>query len=146
MRQLKVYNGHEYVIVKPNAAGIVSPILILEPPANSFFDFKRIFTPVIALADSAGELIDPGSTVSFAMQRANEQVPTYLPGVFALQDFNDLTTAQQRNADNRQTLTQDLGLGALIQEQDRLLINLKSPDVVDWTKSTVEFPVLFSAA
>lgn len=146
MRQIKVYAGHEYVSVQSNVANTATPIFTLEPPANSFIDFERLFVPVIKLLDDAGEQIDPASKVSVAVIRPNQDVPSYLPGTFTLQDFYDLTTAEQRNADNQRTLQQDLGKGAIIREQEQLVFYLNSPDVVDWSqRGAFEFPVQFDA-
>lgn len=140
MRKLKLYHGHEYVAtLTPNTAGVRSRVMVVTPPNGVFLVLARLFAPVVKLLADGGAQIAPSTKVYIGKQRPGDSSPTFLPGVFTLQSFYDLTTAQQRNAENRSTLVQDLGAGIALREQESLVIEVESPDVIDWTEAGTAF-------
>lgn len=148
MREMKIHARHEYVTRSANTANVRSKVLAIKPPNGTFLVVRRILEAVIKLYKSGGSQLDPNTKVYIGKQRPGDASPTYAPGVFTLQSFYDLTSAQQRSSDNRATLAQDLGAGIALREQETLLIELEGPDVVNWANaaSTFEFPVNWSAS
>lgn len=144
LRAIKLHHAHEYVARVANTANVRSRVLTVTPPNGVFLTFDRLFRPVIKLMKSNGSQIDPNTRVFLGKKRPGDESPTYLPGSFTLQSFHDLTTAEQRNAKNRETLTQDLGAGIALREQEELVIEVLGPDVIDWTKAGTAFE--FTAA
>lgn len=142
MRGIKLHHGHDYVTVEANTANVRSRVLTVTPPNGVFLTFARVLQPVIKLLTSAGAQIGANTKVYIGKQRPGDSSPTYLPGVFTLQSFHDLTTAQQRNAENRPTLAQDLGAGVLLREQESLVIEVDSPGVIDWTQAGTAFEIV----
>lgn len=144
-RTIKIHHDHEYVEERnQNVANIRSSGLVIAPPNNTFLFIDRLFLPVIRLFDNAGELISGSTRVYLSKKRPGDLVPTPVPGVFRLNSFNDLTSSEQRNRDNRATLVQDLGVSISLREQETLLIEFEGPDVIDWTQAGTTFE--FTAA
>lgn len=139
MRGIKLHHGHDYVSVESNTANVRSRVFTVTPPNGVFITVARLLQPVIKLLTSAGAQVSASTKVYVGKQRPGDSSPTYLPGVFTLQSFYDLTTAQQRNAENRPTLAQDLGMGVLLREQESLVIEVEGPDVIDWTQAGTAF-------
>lgn len=142
MRVIKLHHQHEFVTTQANTAGVRSKIMEITPPNGVFVAVARLLQPVIKLLKSGGGQISPASKVYVGKKRPGDSSPEFAPGVFTLQSFSDLTTAQQRSSDNRATLTVDLGKGIGVREQETIVIEIESPDVVDFDQAgtAFEFP------
>ena len=144
MRQMKIFSRHEYVRERRgNTPNVNSLGLIVSPPNNVFLAIPRMFIPVIKLFKADGSQISADTRVFLGKQRPGDQVPSFAPGAFELLPHFDLTTAQQRESDNIDTVRHDLGKGIILREQEQLLVQFAGPDVIDWTRpgTTFEFDV-----
>lgn len=142
MRVVKLHHKHEYVTTFANTANVRSKVMEITPPNGVFLAVARILGAVIKLYKSGGSQVSGNTKVYFGKRRPGDSSPQFAPGVFTLQSFVDLTTAQQRSSDNRATLAQDLGLGIGLREQETLVIEVEGPDVIDWDAAgtAFEFP------
>lgn len=140
VRQIKLHHRHEFVAQRTaNTANVRSRVLVITPPNNTFITVERVLQAVIKLFAVGGAQVDPNTRVFVGKRRPGESSPTFLPGEFTLQSFYDLSTAEQRNAENRVTLGQDLGSGILLREQEELIIEVEGPDVIDWDNTGTAF-------
>lgn len=142
MRVIKLHHKHEFVTTQANTANVRSKILEITPPNGVFVAVPRLLQAVIKLMKSGGAQIAGHSKVYLGKKRPGDSSPRFADGVFTLQSFVDLTTAQQRSSDNRATLTVDLGQGISVREQETIVVEIESPDVIDWTAAgtAFEFP------
>ena len=148
MRQMKIFSRHEYVRERiSNTPNVNSPGLIVTPPNNVFLAVPRFLLPVIKLFKSDGSQVSADTRIFVGKRRPGDMVPTFAPGAFEYLPFFDLTTAQQRDGDNKGNLNPDLGKGILLREQEDMLIQFEGPDPIDWTKpgTTFEFDVEWNA-
>jgi len=140
LRSVKIHPDHAYVVAKTsNTANVRSGGLVIEAPNNVFLVLDQFFGPVIKLFTSAPAALSASTRVFVGKKRKGDDTPTFLPGVFTLHDFSDLTTAQQRDRDNQDTLVQDLGRGMVLREGEQMIVEFDGPDVIDWTQAGTAF-------
>lgn len=142
-REVQLNTVHDYVTLSDTVADVRTPGVVVEAPDNVGLTMGRIFTPVIKLFDNAGDQI-PGNTQVFMGKKvAGSATETLAPGVFTLESFYDLTTAQQRNAENKAALAQDLGMGIRLREGEQMIFYFLGSAAIDWTQAgtAFEFPM-----
>jgi hypothetical protein len=107
-----------------------------EPVRGTYFIFD--------LRDNTGQPITGASRVVVASRTPADEFPKFHRAL-PYSIFRDLSTAQQRNEDYKATIIgqSDLntGPGIEIPEAAQLMLYLDSPQVIDWTKSFVQFDV-----
>lgn len=144
-RTIKLFPASEYVETVQNVAGIRSPMLRITPPAGHYIALRKSIAPVIRLLDSGGNLIAETSTVFVGVERDGQTSPNYAPGAFDLLDHSDLSTTEQRRAENRGpagTLRKELGRAVMARdENEHIVIEILSDDAIDWTQTGVTFEV-----
>ena len=139
MRERKFFAQHDFVTVEENTPNVSTPIFTLKPPVNSFLSAPRELFPKIRLKDANGDLLDATSILSLAVKADNQEVPKFFPGTFPLVPYNDLDIVQQRKPESRGSIRVDLGKRTAVDNNESLVFYLKSPQVVDWTQSSLEF-------
>lgn len=112
-------------------AGVRTPLIAWTPPVGTFYGVSRVLLPVLKLFQTGGAQIAAGSRVFVGKMRPGDSSPTFAPGSIDYYSFFDLTTAQQRNADNRRTLEVDLGAHLVLREEESLVLFLDSPTAFD---------------
>ena len=149
MRTETLHNGHEWEEVQQvNTANVRTTVLEFEVPVGARVALSRVFRPVIDLRDSGGDQIDAGTRVYIGRRRPGQNVADLAQGSFRLFDFMDLTVQEQRKPENRGpdgTLRKDLGESFRLLEQDRIVVQIEGPDVIDWDESHFEFDVAYQS-
>lgn len=143
----------EIVALFQNVPGVATPIMRVTVPDGANYTLPNTTTVqgavvsgaliVNNLVNSSGERIREGRLL-IGYEHSNGEFPVQLRAI-PIGAYADLTTAQQRNAQFRGYMAQatDLNCGPYLtlQAKAKLLISLESPEVVDWTKSTLDFTV-----
>lgn len=136
-----------------NTANIRTKIFTVAVPRGARYDVANYtMTPqgvqrgmhiIMDLRTAGNAKISPTTKIYVAVKSAAAEFEKFLRSLpFSI--WYDLTTAQQRNQDYLSTLVgqTDLNLeGFSLLEGQELQIWAEGPDVIDWTKSTLEFAV-----
>lgn len=142
-REITLYNGHQNeVAVSTNN---LVELIAFTPPINSQFLLESIITPVIKLFDGSGNEIPADSVLFIGRQTPGEEVPVFAPGQIPYRAFRDLTTAEQRNRDNRATLRQMLNKGStkgyMFSEEQKLVVYIRASVTVDLDQAGTAFEI-----
>lgn len=147
MRKEPLYPNHSWQTAQNvNTANVRTPILEFTVQVGSSLGVRSIHVPIIDLRDASNDQIDNGSLITVAVQKPAWRVPDLAPAPFALHDHHELTRSEQRKAENRGrngTLQKDIGKHWTVTEEDRIIIMLDSPDVIDWSNSYYQFEVAY---
>ena len=134
-----------------NVAGVYTPILQYVVPAGVEVLFPKVQRMICKLyTDAAGTTeIDPDSELYWAYKKSTA-VPTDKPltvPVFYI-DFANLALNEQADRDKQIPIEVDSAVeaalggkpGVKVLQDSVIILKLKSPDTVDWTKSYVSLP------
>lgn len=141
------------VSTSANVAGVATPIFTMTVPDGARYTLPNETVVqgakingallVVALFNSAGDRIRNGSLVVGYRAPAAEFVTQ--ARAIPLTTWADLTTAQQKNAQYRGAIAQaaDLNVGPwlTLNKRSKLVLSVDSVEVVDWSKSYLEFVV-----
>jgi hypothetical protein len=117
-------------------------IIELENRTDTRNGVKVGLAAVIDLHSASGE-ISRGSRVFLSVQGPGAEFESFIRR-FPYAPYFDLSTGEMRSEDFKGRLAEALDLngpGIRLKEGAKLQLHLESPDVVDWTKSYIEFPV-----
>lgn len=151
-RTLKLYARHEHVSTvdgngarnaQATVAGTRSKLIAWKPPVGTFYGVPRRIVPVLKLLANGGAQVPASTRLYFGKQRPGDASPVFAPGSVDMFAFFDLSTAAQRNADNRPTLAVDLGAMIQLREEEELVIYADGPTAIDPTEAgtTIELDV-----
>lgn len=132
-----------------NTADVLTPILTIDPTDGVFLQLhnrvsqgKAVGLPIIfKLRDSANNLIDVDSKMLLRVERPEQDEPTAVSvAENNLAAWRDLTTAEQRDEDNIDSVKVELKDDNVnVRDKDTLTVEVDSPDVVDWANSELFF-------
>lgn len=143
-RTLKLYAKHEHVSTvdgggnrnaQATVANVRSKLIAWKPPVGTFYGVKQVIVPVLKLLQAGGAQVSGSCRLYFGKQRPGDSSPVFAPGALDYFAFRDLSTAEQRNADNRATLAVDLGASITLREEEELVIYAEGPEVIDPTEA-----------
>lgn len=120
-----------------------SRLIEWSPPVGTFYGVDRFILPVVKLFQTGGAQVSGNTRLFFGKQRPGDSSPRMADGYLLMHSFVDLSTAQQRDADNHRTLRVDLGARIVLREDELLVIYAEGPDVIDPTEpgTTLELDV-----
>lgn len=151
-RTIKLHARHEHVSTvdsngaqnaQATVAGTLSKLISWKAPVGTFYDVPSVVIPVLKLFATGGAQV-PGTTkLFFGKQRPGDNQPRLADGPVLYFAFRDLSTAEQRNADNRATLAHDIGARIVLREEEELVIYAEGSVAIDPTEAgtAIEFPV-----
>ena len=152
MRTENIHQDYEYITTQANIANADTPIAILTIPAGRVYRMLDGTALVLKLATSAGVEISRNSDVYIAWQdpvtkniRQAGRVMNY--GIFRripIEEQENINTQARRiiRFDTEEIARAEAGEISLITglgSDYKVLLYLKSPDVVDWTQPISEF-------
>jgi len=127
------------VSTSSNTANAYSTILTVTVPKGVKYTLYTDTPFVIKLYDSGGTEIANDSTLIIAGQKPGDRLPREL-AEFDYRPFSVLTEAQQNNKNYQERTRVPLRTPAVTFLQDeKIIIQLKSSSVVDWTQSATAF-------
>lgn len=150
-RKITLSTGSRFKASEANSvANQRTEILRFRVPVASRFGLRRTIAPVIDFRKANGSKVSPRTRVFIGGQGPTDESPAFLPGSFEIAPHVDLSTTDQRKAENRGpdgTLRHDLGAPAVWDEDDELIVVVEGPDVIDidHPDTVFELDVLFRA-
>lgn len=154
-RKLKLYARHEHVSTvdgngarnaQATVANVRSKLIAWKPPVGTFYGVDQVIVPILKLLANGGAQVSGVTRLYFGKQRPGDASPVFAPGSVDYYAFADLSTAEQRNADNRDTLAVDLGARIVLREEEELVIYAEGPTAIDPTEAgtTIELVVNYA--
>jgi hypothetical protein len=151
-RTLKLHAKHEHVSTvdsggnrnaQATTAGVRSKLIAWKPPVGTFYGVAKGLIPTLKLLQTGGAQVSGSCRLFVGKQRPGDASPVFAPGPIDMFPFVDLSTAEQRDADNRSTLAVDLGAKIVLREEEELVIYADGPEAIDPTEAgtTIEFNV-----
>jgi len=152
MRKENIHQNYSYVTTQANIANADSPIAILTVPAGRVYRLQDGTPLVLKLVKSDGTEISRSSEVYIAWQspvgkNLHQAGRTMNYGIFrriSISDQENINTQARRliEFDDEEIERAQQGKTSLITgltSDYKILLMLKSPDVVDWTQAGCEF-------
>ena len=128
----------DYVTASPNTAGQFTTVLEAEVPDNEKYFVPDGALAVIKLKNSAGEDISANSQILVGVKLPADDYPRKVDKK-SYMVFNTLTLEKQYDDESNANCRIEIDQGGVVlKEQNKFLIDIKSPDVVDIDKSTIE--------
>lgn len=135
-------HADSFVTLTANTASVLTPILTAEVPRGLAWVIPGKFPLILKLQKSDGSEIGITSEFYFFIKIPSEG-RIYFPvsSRFLYHPWADLSIAEQRDADYRDSLVIDLGVDFLpLVEEESLVIQLYSSDQIDTSKVRIYIP------
>lgn len=142
------------VTLTANVANVSTPVFKLSVPRGAMYRLHNQNMVrgsvvngtyiILDLRDAANNKISGGSRVLIATRGPADEFPKFHRAI-PYSVWRDLETVQQRNEDFKATIIGqtdlNVGPGIEIPEASELYVYVEGPQVVDWTKSFIQFDV-----
>jgi len=125
------------VTTSANTASTLTTIFEFKVPAELKYTIYAGRPWVMKLKDSGGNEIDAHSKIVVLIKGVTDEVGKEV-GKFLYRNWHEISLSNQYNSKFRDALVPDLKGHISLREEQKFIIQLNSPDVVDWSNSVIE--------
>mgnify|MGYP000382578456 CR=1 FL=1 len=142
---MELTKRHDSVETYANTANKLDLIFRSTTPDKKNYKLRDKTVLVMDLRDSSNEKLDPSSVIEIAGRKSVNRFPSEIDEK-SYRPYSMLEMYDQYDVNKQGMLKIDVSNGYIdFIEGHMLEVHLKSPDVVDWTKSEIEFEVIEEA-